>query len=147
MKDTARLDINRIIDANVNRAKEGLRVCEEIARFVLNNGALTAGFKKARHGIDPIVKALEKKQALLSGRDACTDVGKKILGNEIQRDTLCDVFFANIQRAKESIRVLEEFSKLKNRKLALSFKGIRYHLYELEKKTAAVLHAYSTRIR
>lgn len=147
MKNTARLDVNRIIDANTNRAKEGLRVCEEITRFVLNSGALTAGFKKARHDIDPLVKALEKKQALLSGRDSCADVGKRILANEIHRDTLFDVFFANIQRAKESIRVLEEFSKLRNRKLALSFKAIRYHLYELEKKTAAVLHAYSIRIR
>lgn len=139
MKDINKQGINRIIDANTNRAKEGLRVCEEITRFILNNGALTSRFKQARHQIDLLVNVLDKRTSLLSQRDAACDIGKGILGNEIKRNTLSDVFFANIQRAKESIRVLEEFSKLKNKRLALKFKDIRYHLYELEKKTAALL--------
>ena len=42
-------ELFRIIDANYNRAKEGLRVCEDIARFILNDKALSAGFKRARH--------------------------------------------------------------------------------------------------
>jgi thiamine-phosphate pyrophosphorylase len=139
LKDINRAGVNRIIDANTNRAKEGLRVCEEITRFVLNNNSLTASFKRSRHSIDTLVRGLDKKSALLSQRDASRDTGKKILGKEMHRGSLLDVFFANIQRAKESIRVLEEFSKLKNKKSALKFKELRYRLYVLEKKTAALL--------
>jgi thiamine-phosphate pyrophosphorylase len=138
LKDINKQGINRIIDANTNRAKEGLRVCEEITRFVLNNSALTSRFKQARHSIDSLVRGLDKRSLLLYQRDSRKDIGKHILGNETERGTLSDVFFANIQRAKESIRVLEEFSKLKNKKLALKFKDIRYTLYDLEKKTAVL---------
>jgi thiamine-phosphate pyrophosphorylase len=71
---------------------------------------------------------------LFAGRQVQSDVGKKIYVNELKRGNLRDIFFANIQRVKESVRVLEEFSKLKDRLVAVKFKKIRYDLYELEKK-------------
>ena len=128
--------INRIIDANINRAKEGLRVCEEITRFIFNSAALTAEFKKLRHRIDSILKELPDRAILLKERCSLSDVGKNIYVNELKRKDYQEIFFANIQRVKESLRVLEEFTKLKNSRLAIKFKEIRYRSYEIEKKVA-----------
>ena len=128
--------INRIIDANINRAKEGLRVCEEITRFILNNATLTAEFKKLRHRIDTILKELPDRTILLKQRSSLSDVGKNIYVNELKRRDYQEIFFANIQRVKESVRVLEEFTKLKNSRLAIKFKEIRYRIYEIEKRVA-----------
>lgn len=126
--------INRIIDANINRTKEGLRVCEEIARFILSDRTLTAGFKEIRHKITSEVKKLFLTKELLAARESRFDAGRNIQANELNRRNLSDIFLANIQRVKESIRVLEEFSKLTSKKSALKFKKMRYNIYEIEKK-------------
>jgi len=127
-------NIIRIIDANINRLKEGLRVCEEITRFILDSRALTQEFKKIRHKVNSIANPAFSCLRLLSERKSRADVGKNIYADELKRNNYRDIFFANIQRAKESVRVLEEFSKLKNTAIAIEFKKIRYALYELEKK-------------
>lgn len=128
---------NRIIDANINRCKEGLRVCEEVARFVLQNQGLTAQFKKIRHEIDSLSPKIADLKSRLQERKAYSDVGRQIKSfAELKRKDFGDIFFANIQRVKESVRVLEEFVKLKDSKIALNFKYIRYRIYELEKATA-----------
>ena len=127
--------INRIIDANINRAKEGLRVCEEITRFVLNSRGLTQDLKKTRHAMAAIVKQFGSLE-LLEVRSSFKDVGRTIYANELKRKDLQDIFFANIQRVKESIRVLEEFAKLENAPLAIRLKRIRYGIYDIEKKIA-----------
>ena len=66
--------------------------------------------------------------------DTRKDIGKKSNVTEFKRKRVEDVFFANSQRAKESIRVLEEFTKLFNKRLSQSLKNIRYKIYALEKK-------------
>ena len=126
----------RIIDANFNRAKEGLRVCEDICRFILNDPLLTKNFKSLRHRLTHIILLLELED-LIGARDIERDVGKKSSRSESTRKKWLDIFYANIQRVKESIRVLEEFSKLTNVKLSQNIKNIRYKLYALEKKTSA----------
>jgi len=131
--------VNRIIDANINRIKEGLRVCEEICRFILDSPKLTGDFKKLRHDVENAIKHLPDKLALVNERCSCKDVGKNIYVNELKRDCYKDIFFANIQRSKESVRVLEEFSKLINKKAAIEFKEIRYLLYEAEKKATKII--------
>jgi len=133
--------VNRIIDANINRVKEGLRVCEEITRFILNSRSLTLGLKEARHQIDGAAKNLATKSELLKERLSLSDVGEAIYVNELKRGSLKDIFFANIQRTKESVRVLEEFSKLINVNSSLKFKKVRYKIYALEKKAAARISA------
>jgi hypothetical protein len=131
--------VKRIIDANANRAREGLRVCEEVARFILDNERLTAEFKQVRHEIGSLLKRYLPSQELLQGRNSPGDIGRDILINELDRKNINDIFFANIQRVKESVRVLEEFFKLLNKKGAVGFKSIRYRVYELEKLTAKQL--------
>lgn len=135
--------LHRIIDANINRLKEGLRVCEEITRFILNDRSLTLKLKTLRHEIDSVTNTLASKPALLKERLAREDVGRTLQANELMRASLADVFFANIQRVKESIRVLEEFSKLINLKSALKFKRIRYAVYEIEKKASGKISSIS----
>ncbi len=135
--------INRIIDANINRVKEGLRVCEEVARFILDNPNLTAEFKKIRHKIDALIKRLPELARLLKERRSSSDVGRNIYINELKRRNFQDIFFANIQRVKESVRVLEEFTKLINKNLAIRFKKVRYDIYEIEKNAAKRISALS----
>ncbi|MDD5116062.1 MAG: thiamine-phosphate pyrophosphorylase [Candidatus Omnitrophica bacterium] len=126
-------NIHRIIDANLNRLKEGLRVCEEIARFVLDDYRLTADLKRLRHGVDRAAGKICPVSLLLEGRNSRSDVGRLNSRGELKRCGCKDIFRANLQRAKESLRVLEEFSKLADEKSALSFKRLRYEIYALEK--------------
>lgn len=125
----------RIVDANINRAKEGLRVLEEFTRFILNDYLLTSNLKNIRHGLEEIISRLPvEKFSLIEKRDSHRDVGKGILGKETQRRDYLDILLANTGRVKESIRVLEEFSKLLNKNIALKLKEVRYSVYDIEKK-------------
>lgn len=128
--------ILRIIDANLNRLTEGIRVCEEVMRFILEEKKITQQFKRLRHKISSIISFLPiSKEKLIDVRDILKDVGKISIKPELKRKHWKDIFFANIQRIKESVRVLEEFSKLLDKKIALDFKKIRYEIYEIEKKS------------
>lgn len=141
---TSRRKIFRIIDANINRSKEGLRVCEEVARFILDSRALTQELKKVRHKISALSGRLPGSLSdLLEVRNSRKDVGIRIYVNELERQDPRDIFFANMQRVKESVRVLEEFSKLSDKKLAVEFKNIRYGIYDIEKKAAKRIFALS----
>jgi thiamine-phosphate pyrophosphorylase len=126
--------IGRIIDANLNRAKEGLRVCEEIARFILDHHKFTSELKALRHRINTLGNRIYPQALLLNQRQARADVGRLNSCGELRRANCKDIFSANIQRAKESLRVLEEFSKLIDSGAALGFKQLRYKVYEIEKE-------------
>jgi len=123
---------DRIIDANYNRAKEGLRVCEDVCRFVLNAKGSTRSYKSVRHRLTDIVGALNIMKAIQS-RDMARDVGRRSTATEFKRNGAIDIYYANSQRVKESVRVLEEFSKLRNKRLAEDLKKLRYKIYALEK--------------
>lgn len=124
--------IYRAIDANLNRAKEGLRVAEDTARFILNSRRLTTEFKSIRHSLDSISDTLGYA-ALINNRDIKADVGKKDFSLELKRANPAIILIANFQRSKESLRVLEEFLKLISAKLSSQAKKSRYAIYSLEK--------------
>jgi thiamine-phosphate pyrophosphorylase len=128
--------IRRIIDANFNRSGEGLRVCEEVMRFVLNSGRLTAELKEIRHAVARIKKeSFVRTMDLVESRDAANDVGKCLAARDAAgRSDCADIFKANLERAKESLRVLEEFFKLFDRKSSARFESLRFKLYDIEKK-------------
>ncbi|MBN1869887.1 MAG: thiamine-phosphate pyrophosphorylase [Candidatus Omnitrophica bacterium] len=129
-RDDKQLD--RVIDANFNRAKEGLRVCEDVCRFVLDAENLTRGYKTVRHRLTEVVSGFTGLEMILS-RGIEMDVGRKSAPAELKRKSIKDIFYANSQRAKESIRVLEEFAKLRDKKHAEGLKRLRYKVYALEK--------------
>ena len=123
---------DRVMDANFNRAKEGLRVCEDVCRFVLDAKSPTRGYKAARHQLTEIISSL-KIFKVIQSRDIEKDVGRGSTSVEFKRKSAIDIYYANSQRVKESMRVLEEFSKLRNKKLAEELKKLRYKVYALEK--------------
>ncbi|MCA9405753.1 MAG: thiamine-phosphate pyrophosphorylase [Candidatus Omnitrophica bacterium] len=123
----------RIIDANFNRAKEALRVCEDICRFVLDQKTITKRYKDVRHQLTDSIGALKIKR-LIVARNIEEDVGKATTASELKRKNVVDVFYANSQRAKESVRVLEEMVKLVKPGKSVDLKDIRYTIYALEKK-------------
>jgi len=126
-------NVGRIIDANLNRVKEGLRVCEEVTRFILDDHKFTAQLKALRHKINTLGEKIFPAAGLLSRRRVQEDVGRLNCRGELARGNCKDIYRANLQRVKESLRVLEEFSKLTDARAALNFKRLRYKAYEIEK--------------
>ena len=126
----------RIIDANFNRSREGLRVCEEVARFIWNSHSLTRELKAVRHSITNILKNVPRaSRVLFKTRDVKSDVGRiERKKSEMRRLDYSDIFGANIERAKESLRVLEEFFKLIDKNTSAKFTKLRFRVYEIEKK-------------
>lgn len=128
----------RIIDANFNRSREGLRVCEEIARFVLGSKDLTEELKAVRHRISTIKRDLSASSGqVMAARDVESDVGRESnIRSRTRRADIADIYAANIQRAKESIRVLEEFFKLLDEDISRRFSRLRFRVYEIEQGSA-----------
>lgn len=119
----------RMLDANGNRAAEGLRVLEDVARFVLDDARLAGLAKELRHA----VRAAIPPEAI-SERDTAGDVGTTITAaGEMARARLVDVVRANASRVAEALRTAEEAAKL----LALpdvagGLEALRYRSYQLE---------------
>ncbi len=67
-------EVLRIIDANLNRAAEGLRLLEEFARLSLNDERLSRRLKEMRHVL--LAVPLEMQERLIAARDAAGDVGR-----------------------------------------------------------------------
>ena len=118
----------RVIDANLNRLKEGLRVVEDVRRYGFDDLTLAKKIKTLRH------KAKIPQKEFLKFRHAANDVVKPSLKEEQIRLNLDDLQTANIKRAQESARVLEECFKLIDVKISEIFKTVRYELYEIEKE-------------
>ena len=120
--------VERLIDANLNRLKEGIRVVEDIARYIYDDTLLTPRLKTLRHQLQ---EAYDPKRIVY--RDIENDIQKESIPSELNRTTLNDLVIANFSRAEESSRVLEECFKLTDTTLSELFKSIRYELYALEK--------------
>ncbi len=127
----------QIIDANLNRTKEGLRVCEDIARFMLCDKAAAKSLKAVRHSVTNALLKSKKMlfKRLLKARDTNSDILKCVDFPRNKNAFSRDIFMANIQRAKESLRVLEECSKVIDEDLSQRYRQLRFKIYDIEKKT------------
>ncbi len=125
--------IFRVLDANFNRAKEALRVIEDTGRFIREDKTLTRKARKIRHSLTDIFKNKQTLMAMIKQRQADTDIGKPADKLELKRKNINSVVYANLQRAKESLRVLEEISKLVDKNSTAQIKRLRYECYSLEK--------------
>ena len=126
----------RIIDANLDRIGEGLRLLEDVARFLLNDSALSQQLKAMRHEL--LRGDWSFHQQLIQSRDSEGDVGINIEapGEEKQRE-LPITIMANARRVQESLRVLEELAKVPDTKPELDpekFKQARFALYSIEQE-------------
>jgi hypothetical protein len=125
-------ELFRVIDANLNRLKEGIRVVEDIIRYRDNNKELSFQLKLLRHKAK-IRETLE----ILKERDSVNDVLRSTIKSELNRTDISSIMIANFKRAEESARVLEELFKLYSTQYSENFKYIRYELYRLEKEILA----------
>ena len=122
-------DLYRVVDANLNRLREGIRVIEDIMRYRDNNKTLARQLKDLRH------KArVNETRELLKYRDSINDVLRASTQSELNRSDTLSILTANFKRGQESSRVLEELYKLENVEYSENFKYIRYELYNLEKE-------------
>jgi len=129
----------RVIDANLNRSSEGLRVLEDVARFLLNDAKLSQQLRTVRHDLARETKSLNIR--LLSQRDSEHDVGAhRGAGYESEAkqspQDVSGLVTANAKRVEESLRVIEELAKLPEISLMLnsaSFQQMRFTLYALER--------------
>src|SRR5436305_1949201 len=107
-------ELARILDASANRAREGLRVVEDYARFALDDPGLTRRLKEVRHRLAEALRGLALDQ-LVGARDTRGDVGTHIMtASEQVRENPRAVLSANFRRTAEALRSLEEYSKLNN---------------------------------
>ena len=119
----------RVVDANINRLKEGIRVVEDFMRYAYNNKEFSSKLKNLRH-----LTKIEAQELLLKNRDSINDVLKPSTESEKQRSSQKGILSANFKRAQESSRVLEEIFKLYDVNESEKYKHIRYELYDLEKQ-------------
>ncbi len=125
--------LNRIIDANLNRAAEGLRVCEDLFRYFYDQKTLTREHKTLRHKLADRARTM-RTPAVIKARGIERDVGRGSIPKEMNRPRVEDILYANSQRVKESLRVLEETAKVRSTDAAEDLKQLRYRFYALEKK-------------
>lgn len=128
----------RVLDASLNRATEGLRVVEDYVRFVLDDRHLTEQFKRLRHDL-AAAGALLPLAERHAARDTQADVGTTVsTPSEGVRGDAWQVCVASLERVKQALRSLEEFSKVAKpqaadgRHAAGEFERLRYWLYTLE---------------
>lgn len=126
--------IQRILDANLNRAAEGLRVAEEYARFVLEDPFLSKSLKEARHQLSKSIRCIGGETTRLAYRDVSHDIGREIsLPTEAVRGDLKDVAYAALKRTEQALRSLAEFGKTLSSDFAQVCEALRYETYTLEK--------------
>ncbi len=131
----------RAIDASANRAREALRVIEDFVRFIKDDAFLVKEFKTLRHRLVQNILKFPIDQRL-TYRETLADVGAQITTpSEFRRSSLQDVLDANFSRLQESLRSLEEFSKLAQPDAAHEFEQMRYASYTLQR---AVFFTIST---
>ncbi len=131
----------RSIDANLNRAAEGLRVVEDILRFSYNEKRLTTKARSLRRSIRTTGAMLPGGAAALCGsRDSIKDVARNA-GASLGRNA-ADSITPNLKRAQEACRVLEELSRPISSPASSKFGEIRFELYDFERDAALfIAHA------
>ncbi len=131
--------VQRLFDANANRAREAMRVLEDYARFVLDHDGLSAELKLLRHELTAATGPF--LAAAVLHRDTPGDVGTTITtAAEQHRADLADVVTAAGKRLGEAVRSLEEYAKTFDSPAAARLEAIRYRFYTVEQQLARTLH-------
>lgn len=131
--------VARILDANLNRAGEAIRVVEEAARFLLEDAALVRRAKEMRHLLSRAARATLPSSVRLAARDAKGDVGRR-LRVALQRDSrdVGETVEANCKRLQEALRCIEEYGAGRP-SLARAAQALRMDAYVLESDLLAAL--------
>ncbi len=128
MSNSEYLNIYQIIDANLDRAREGLRVLEDWARFGLGNENIVVRIKNYRQILGKNHLAIYK-----NSRNYIFDQCKGLSHEEqMNRKNSDEIIGSNSARVQEALRVIEEFSRGHNMKLSKVASEIRYEIYTIE---------------
>ena len=119
----------RLLDANANRAREGLRIIEDTARFVLEKPEAAKAFRVLRHGVDELVRKHYKQ--LLSARDVEHDSGRSNPAKPY-KGGVNDLLIANFKRVQEALRVLEEYGRVLSPGAVKKAQALRFEVYKWE---------------
>ena len=119
--------IYQIIDANLDRAREGLRVLEDWARFGLGGNYFVAKIKNYRQILGKNHLEVYKKSRNYI-EDQCQGLTHQ---EQYKRKTPEQIISSNSGRVQEALRVIEEFSRLHNHDLSKIASDIRYEIYKL----------------
>lgn len=120
----------RVLDANANRAAEGLRTLEDFARLVREDELVVQSVKAIRHGLAEALRPYERRLRL-ANRSTAADAGTEVTeASEANRSELIDLVPAAAERVTQALRQLEEFGKLVAPELGEAFKKLRYDTYD-----------------
>ena len=133
----------RMVDANANRALEGIRVCEDIVRFHLESPPPFVVLRALRHAVARTIQHLPVSRAeLLRARGSAQDVGRRAPASSVK--SLERLLLINFQRTKESLRVLEECTRVIAPRQTRAFQRLRFRTYDVEReillRVAALRH-------
>jgi thiamine-phosphate pyrophosphorylase len=127
---TQNVPLFRILDANLDRAREGLRVVEEWCRFGLDDAELVSRCKQLRQTLGHW-----HQNEFRLARDTPGDVGTPLThAHEEYRADVPAVLQANLCRVQEALRALEEYGKIYDPKMGAACKQMRYEVYALERQ-------------
>jgi thiamine-phosphate pyrophosphorylase len=121
----------RVLDANANRAREGLRVVEDTARFVLVRQDASDALRKIRHRLDEMVR--DHYATLLRHRDVEGDLGRENVSTPHPAGVPA-ILASNFKRCEEALRVLEEYGRVVAPRAVKGMQALRYDVYQWEKK-------------
>lgn len=129
-----------LLDGALGRAREGIRVLEDCARFVLAD-TLFIQLKKIRHTLRLLDNSLGQA-ALLNARQGGEQAPPEALPTENNRSNLLSIIRANANRSTEALRALEEFSKIYSPGDSADITAARYSLYQIELTLARLTPHY-----
>lgn len=127
------MSVYRIIDANINRVSEGLRVIEDIERFIFEDGEISREIREIRHLVRKGFSSLE----LIKSREASKDVGLKTSKESSldRKESIEDLIVSNFKRVEEGLRSIEECLKIiEYYEESKAYEELRFKIYTLEKK-------------
>ena len=130
-KNGADAKVWRLLDANANRAREGLRVVEDTARFVLDRPAAAKALRAVRHSLDAVVR--RHYATLLKHRDVEHDSGR-LNAAAPHKTGVQGLLTANFKRAQEALRVIEEYGRILSPTAVRDIQTLRFEVYKWEKK-------------
>ena len=135
----------RLIDANLNRAREALRVMEDFVRFGRDDAALSAELKSLRHDLAAATSALARDAVW--HRDVAADVGRTLTTpQESHRTDPTHVAVAAGKRLTEALRSLEEYLKIDHPQAAAAVEALRYRAYAVEARLARLARPAHARL-
>ena len=122
------LRVAQIVDANLDRAREGLRVLEDWARFGLGRKELVKELKNFRQILGKHHSNVYKVSRNFT-TDKCNGLSHP---EQFKRDNIDSILSSNAARVQEALRVIEEFTRKYDPDLSNAASKIRYSIYSLE---------------